>query len=111
MLLLVLAIIVTFFIDEINANKIIVVVAPDVRQELVQSLRERFYNSRDRYEYVDYGESSTPKDCVFSIQSAIETYTSSNNYSWLHLIVFAPSNNDEKMDDTNSIVRFRNVLQ
>ena len=116
--LLLTIIIITLFICRVNANERnrIVVMAPNVQEETVQSLSERFYDARDVYEYVAYGESSdTPstKDFIVSIQEFIETYISSSSSSWLRLIVLAPRNheNNEKTDDTNSIVRFRNLLQ
>ena len=105
---LLLTIIITLFICRVNANERnrIVVMAPTVQEETVQSLSERFYDARDAYEYVAYGESSdTPstKDFIVSIQEFIETYISPSSSSWLHLIVLAPRNheNNEKTEDTN----------
>ena len=119
---LLLTIIITLFICRVNATEQnrIVVMTPNVQDETVQSLSERFYDARDAYEYVAYGESSdTPstKDFIVSIQEFIETYiSSSSSSSWLHLIVLAPWNhedgsNHDKTDDTNAIVRLRNLLQ
>ena len=122
---LLFTIIITLIICRVNATEQnrIVVMTPNVQDETVQSLSERFYDARDVYDYVTYGESSnaspstaspSTKDFIISIQEFIETYTPTS--SWLHLIVLAPWNhedgsNHDKTDDTNSIVRLRNLLQ
>jgi len=90
-----------------DENIKIVVLAPDVSEEIVRSIGERFFPD-DEKEYVEI-DTEKPKELVLSLQNAVKTHASASDS--LHVVVFTPSNDSPLSYSDVDLLRLRSALE